>query len=67
MIRFVTESGTRVKDKFLAHTTLIGVSAGAFSIAAVDVGVSLAMAVLSLAICMAGVWWFFTTRYRLKN
>jgi len=38
-----------------------------FGIADVDVGVSLAMTVLFLAVCMAIVWWFFKTGYRLKN
>jgi ABC-2 type transport system permease protein len=38
-----------------------------FSVADVNVGVSLAMTLLFLAICMAIVWWFFSTGYRLKN
>ena len=38
-----------------------------FGIADVDVGVSLAMTVVFLAVCMAIVWWFFKTGYRLKN
>jgi ABC-2 type transport system permease protein len=38
-----------------------------FSIADVDVGVSLAMTVLFLTVCMTIVWWFFKTGYRLKN
>jgi len=38
-----------------------------FGIADVDVGVSLAMTVLFLAVCMAIVWLFFKTGYRLKN
>ena len=38
-----------------------------FGIADVDVGVSLAMTVLFLAICVAIVWWIFRTGYRLKN
>jgi ABC-2 type transport system permease protein len=33
----------------------------------VDVSVSLGMTVLFLAVCMAIVWWFFKTGYRLKN
>jgi ABC-2 type transport system permease protein len=38
-----------------------------FGIADVDVGISLTMTVLFLAVCMAIVWWFFKTGYRLKN
>jgi ABC-2 type transport system permease protein len=38
-----------------------------FGIADVDVGISLAMTMLFMAICMAIVWWFFKTGYRLKN
>jgi ABC-2 type transport system permease protein len=38
-----------------------------FGIADVHVGVSLAMTLLFLAICLAIVWWFFKTGYRLKN
>jgi len=38
-----------------------------FGIADVDVTVSLAMTLLFLAVCMAIVWWFFKTGYRLKN
>jgi len=38
-----------------------------FGIADVDVGVSLLMTLLFLAFCMAIVWWFFKTGYRLKN
>jgi ABC-2 type transport system permease protein len=38
-----------------------------FGIADVDVGLSLAMTLLFLAICMAIVWWFFKTGYKLKN
>jgi ABC-2 type transport system permease protein len=38
-----------------------------FSIADVNVAVSLAMTVLFLAVCMAIIWWFFKTGYRLKN
>nr|HEV8011193.1 ABC transporter permease [Bradyrhizobium sp.] len=38
-----------------------------FGIADVDVSVSLGMTVLFLAVCMAIVWWFFKTGYRLKN
>jgi ABC-2 type transport system permease protein len=38
-----------------------------FSIADVNVAVSLAMTVLFLAICLAIIWWFFKTGYRLKN
>ena len=38
-----------------------------FGIADVNVGWSLAATLLFLAICMAVVWWFFKTGYRLKN
>jgi ABC-2 type transport system permease protein len=38
-----------------------------FSIADVNVVVSLAMTVLFLVVCMAIIWWFFKTGYRLKN
>jgi ABC-2 type transport system permease protein len=38
-----------------------------FGIADVHVGVSLAMTLLFLAICLGIVWWFFKTGYRLKN
>jgi ABC-2 type transport system permease protein len=38
-----------------------------FGIADVNVEVSVAMTLLFLAICMAIVWWFFKTGYRLKN
>ena len=38
-----------------------------FGIADVNVAVSLAMTLLFLAVCLAIVWWFFKTGYRLKN
>ena len=38
-----------------------------YGIADVSVGVSLAMTVLFLAICMTIVWWIFKTGYRLKT
>jgi ABC-2 type transport system permease protein len=38
-----------------------------FGIADVGVGISLAMTILFMAVCMAIVWWFFKTGYRLKN
>jgi ABC-2 type transport system permease protein len=38
-----------------------------FEISDVHIGVSLAMTVLFLAICLAVVWWIFKTGYRLKN
>jgi ABC-2 type transport system permease protein len=38
-----------------------------FGIADVNVEVSVAMTLVFLAICMAIVWWFFKTGYRLKN
>ncbi len=38
-----------------------------FGIADVNVGLSLLMTLLFLAICMAIIWWFFKTGYRLKN
>ncbi len=38
-----------------------------YGIADVNVGVSLAMTILFLAICLAAVWWIFKTGYRLKT
>ena len=38
-----------------------------FETADVSVGLSLAMTVFFLAICMTTVWWIFKTGYRLKN
>jgi ABC-2 type transport system permease protein len=38
-----------------------------FDIADVNIEVSVAMTLFFLAICMAIVWWFFKTGYRLKN
>jgi ABC-2 type transport system permease protein len=38
-----------------------------FGIADVDVTLSLAMTLVFLTVCMAIVWWFFKTGYRLKN
>ena len=38
-----------------------------FGIADVNVEVSVAMTLLFLAVCLAIVWWFFKTGYRLKN
>jgi ABC-2 type transport system permease protein len=38
-----------------------------YEIADVGVGISLAMTVLFLAICLAVVWWIFKTGYRLKS
>jgi ABC-2 type transport system permease protein len=38
-----------------------------FDVADVNVEVSVAMAVLFLVVCLAIVWWFFKTGYRLKN
>jgi len=38
-----------------------------FNIADVNVGVSLGMTLLFLAVCLGIVWWFFKTGYRLKN
>jgi ABC-2 type transport system permease protein len=38
-----------------------------FEIADVNVGVSFAMTVLFLVICLTTVWWIFKTGYRLKN
>ncbi len=38
-----------------------------FGIADVNIEVSLAMTLVFLAACMAIVWWFFKTGYRLKN
>jgi ABC-2 type transport system permease protein len=38
-----------------------------YGIADVGVGVSLAMTLLFLVICLAAVWWIFRTGYRLKS
>lgn len=38
-----------------------------YGIADVSVGVSLAMTILFLSICLATVWWIFKTGYRLKT
>ena len=38
-----------------------------YDVADVRVGVSLAMTMLFLALCLAAVWWIFRTGYRLKN
>ncbi|MBA3474876.1 MAG: ABC transporter permease, partial [Rubrobacter sp.] len=38
-----------------------------YDIADVGVGVSLAMTILFLAICLVTVWWIFKTGYRLKT
>jgi ABC-2 type transport system permease protein len=38
-----------------------------YSVADVDIGISLAMTLLFLAICLAIVSWIFRTGYRLKN
>jgi ABC-2 type transport system permease protein len=38
-----------------------------FNIADVNVELSVAMTLVFLAICLAIVWWFFKTGYRLKN
>ncbi len=38
-----------------------------FEIADVNMGVSLAMTALFLAVCLTVVWWIFKTGYRLKN
>lgn len=38
-----------------------------YEIADVNVGVSLAMTGLFLALCLAAVWWIFRTGYRLKS
>ena len=38
-----------------------------FDIADVNIEVSVAMTLFFLAVCMAIVWWFFKTGYRLKN
>jgi ABC-2 type transport system permease protein len=38
-----------------------------YGIADVNVGVSLVMTLVFLAICLAIVWWIFRTGYRLKN
>jgi ABC-2 type transport system permease protein len=38
-----------------------------FGMADVSVGVSLAMTILFLLICLAVAWWIFKTGYRLKS
>ena len=38
-----------------------------FDIADVNIELSMAMTLFFLAVCMAIVWWFFKTGYRLKN
>ena len=38
-----------------------------FEIADVSVGISVAMTLFFLAICLAAVWWIFKTGYRLKS
>jgi ABC-2 type transport system permease protein len=38
-----------------------------YEIADVSVGVSVAITLMFLAICMVAVWWIFKTGYRLKN
>ena len=38
-----------------------------YSIADVNIGISLAMTLLFLGICLALVWWIFRTGYRLKS
>jgi ABC-2 type transport system permease protein len=38
-----------------------------FEIADVNVGISLAMTILFLILCLVTVWWIFRTGYRLKN
>ena len=38
-----------------------------YGIADVSVGISLAMTLLFLALCLATVWWIFRTGYRLKT
>jgi ABC-2 type transport system permease protein len=38
-----------------------------FNIADVNIEISVAMTLLFLVVCMAIIWWFFKTGYRLKN
>jgi ABC-2 type transport system permease protein len=38
-----------------------------FDIADVHIRISVAMTLAFLVICMAIIWWFFKTGYRLKN
>jgi ABC-2 type transport system permease protein len=38
-----------------------------YGVADVNIGVSLAMIMLFLLICLGTVWWIFRTGYRLKN
>ncbi len=44
-----------------------GTSWSFYGIADVNVGVSLAMTLVFLTLCLATVWWIFKTGYRLKN
>jgi ABC-2 type transport system permease protein len=38
-----------------------------FGTADVSVGISLAMTLLFLVVCLAVIWWIFKTGYRLKS
>jgi ABC-2 type transport system permease protein len=38
-----------------------------FEVADVSVGLSVAMTLGFLALCMVGVWWIFKTGHKLKN
>jgi ABC-2 type transport system permease protein len=38
-----------------------------FGISDVNAGVSLAMTIVFLALCVATVWWIFKTGYKLKT
>ncbi|MEM6616744.1 MAG: ABC transporter permease [Pseudomonadota bacterium] len=37
-----------------------------YGIADVNVGISLAMVILFMALCMTGIWWIFRTGYKIK-
>jgi ABC-2 type transport system permease protein len=38
-----------------------------FDVADVDVGISLSMTLVFLALCLVAVWWVFRTGYKLKS
>jgi ABC-2 type transport system permease protein len=38
-----------------------------YSVSDVNVGISLAMTLVFLALCLGGIWWIFRTGYRLKS
>jgi ABC-2 type transport system permease protein len=38
-----------------------------YGVSDVNVGISLVMILVFMALCLATVWWIFKTGYRLKN